>query len=64
MSTDGKGRIRRQGSDGGRDGFIGGDGKVLSEGHGLEHGQEHEHESSAAAPLLVHRQWHVMSTRL
>ena len=53
MKTGGKGRIRRQGSDGGRDGLIGGDGKVLSNGHGHGHGQEHEHEhlSSVAAPL-------------
>ena len=45
MKTGGKGRIRRQSSDGGRHGFIGGDGKVLSDGHG------HEHGSSVASPL-------------
>ena len=53
MKTGGKERIGRQGIDGGRDGRIGGDGKVCCCGHGHGHGQEHGHEhlSSVAAQL-------------
>ena len=55
-----KGQIIETVGNGGQDGPIGGDGKVLSFGnghlsfgHGHRHGQEHEcaHLSSVAAPL-------------
>ena len=36
-------------NDGGRDGLVGGDRKVLSVGHG--HGQEREQNSSVASPI-------------